>query len=757
VSNADEANNFFADFLDDYFAECEEHLTLARQNLLLLEAFIGEPSVEKTVVHELFRAFHSLKGLSGMMAVKEAEAVAHQMESYLRGLRDRDLVLSEGGFDALLNGTKAIEEIVEARRNQQPVPEIDNILAQLKAAIPPETPSVRGDRPSFKLKPEEQKQLDSAIARGETIWHFSFSPSAQLAARGITVNQVRDLLGQWGHLIHAAPRMGEKGSISFDFLVAGSDAEGEFGESQTDGLIWEAYRGHRGASARETPERETPERETPERETPEVSVPETPEQPAARETPPEEAPTEEPKVAPKGAIAPTAAPAPIAEKSSNVVRVDLPKLDELMRMVGELVIGRARLEDWSDRVTRDLPGAEARALQEINLTLERQLRDLREGVMRVRLVPVAEVFARMHFVVRDLVRETGVRDGSPQENRTTVPPPERKQVKLELSGQETEIDKFVVERMMDPLLHLVRNAISHGIEPEVERVAAGKAAHGTIALRASTAGEMVAIEIEDDGRGIDRDKAIAVGRARGLIDPDLSPDELASQYDAMALLDLLCAPGFSTRDVADLTSGRGVGMAIVKNTVYELGGTVTMTSERGRGTRFRIELPLTLAIADAAIVNVADQTYAIVQSALREVLEVNIETLVRFENNEAIPYRGSLLPLLYLADLFGLERDRDRRSLRVVVVGSGTSAIGLAVDRIVRQCEIVVRSLNDPFVQTVGIAGATELGDGRVVLILDIPSLVRHRESMGTNRETRRRFSFGDPTRSRNDGSAVSH
>nr|WP_255547308.1 chemotaxis protein CheW [Oxynema sp. CENA135] len=292
---------------------------------------------------------------------------------------------------------------------------------------------------------------------------------------------------------------------------------------------------------------------------------------------------------------------------------------------------------------------------------------------------------------------------------------------------------------MDPLLHLVRNAISHGIEPEVERVAAGKAAHGTIALRASTAGEMVAIEIEDDGRGIDRDKAIAVGRARGLIDPDLSPDELANQYDAMALLDLLCAPGFSTRDVADLTSGRGVGMAIVKNTVYELGGTVTMTSERGRGTRFRIELPLTLAIADAAIVNVADQTYAIVQSALREVLQVNIETLVRFENNEAIAYRGSLLPLLYLADLFGLERDRDRRSLRVVVVGTGSSAIGLAVDRIVRQCEIVVRSLNDPFVQTVGIAGATELGDGRVVLILDIPSLVRHRESMGANREIRRR------------------
>jgi two-component system chemotaxis sensor kinase CheA len=545
--------------------------------------------------------------------------------------------------------------------------------------------------------------------------------------------------------------MGEKGSISFDFLVAGSDAEGEFGESQADGLTWEAYLGHRGASARETSESETPEKAPPE-----PSVLETPEQPAARETTPEEAPTEEPKASPRGAIAPPVVPAPIAEKSSNVVRVDLPKLDELMRMVGELVIGRARLEDWSDRVTRNLPGAEARALQEINLTLERQLRDLREGVMRVRLVPVAEVFARMHFVVRDLVRETGVRAGSPQENRATVPPSERKQVKLELSGQETEIDKFVVERMMDPLLHLVRNAISHGIEPEVERVAAGKAAHGTIALRASTAGEMVAIEIEDDGRGIDRDKAIAIGRSRGLIDPDLSPDELASQYDAMALLDLLCAPGFSTRDVADLTSGRGVGMAIVKNTVYELGGTVTMTSERGRGTRFRIELPLTLAIADAAIVNVADQTYAIAQSALREVLEVNTETLVHFENNEAIPYRGSLLPLLYLADLFGLERDRDRRSLRVVVVGSGSSAIGLAVDRIVRQCEIVVRSLNDPFVQTVGIAGATELGDGRVVLILDIPSLVRHRESIRANRETRRQFSFGDATRSPSDGSAVS-
>jgi two-component system chemotaxis sensor kinase CheA len=370
-----------------------------------------------------------------------------------------------------------------------------------------------------------------------------------------------------------------------------------------------------------------------------------------------------------------------------------------MRLAGDLVVTRARLDDTLGRIERHVPSREFRKLQEHESLMERQLRDLRDAIMRVRLVPVGEVFRRMPFVVRDLARDIG------------------KRVQLEVTGQSTEIDKFLIERMMDPILHLVRNAVSHGIETVDRRIAAGKPPEGTIRLGATTIGESVIIEIADDGAGID----LAAVAQRASV-PGMQTDTGA--VDTRMLLDIICASGFSTREEADRISGRGVGMAVVRETVQELGGALDVSTAPGHGTTFTITLPLTLAVIDAIIAHVGDQTFAVPQSAVQEVIEVDPAELRALERNELLTYRGRALPIVRLARLFHLTT-APRPRLHAIVVGTGLSAVGLLFDRIVGHREIVVKRIADPLIHVAGVAGATELGDGRLVLILDVAALSR--------------------------------
>jgi two-component system chemotaxis sensor kinase CheA len=401
-------------------------------------------------------------------------------------------------------------------------------------------------------------------------------------------------------------------------------------------------------------------------------------------------------------IAPTA---PAASRPASVlapshfVRVDLGRLDDLMRMIGDLVIGRARLGESLAHVEQQVSATAWRAIQENSLTLERQLRDLREGVMRVRLVPVGEVFRRMPFVVRDLAKDM------------------RKTVELEMHGEETELDKFLVERLLDPLVHLVRNAIAHGIETPDERRRAGKPEAGRITLSASTVGDLVMIEVADDGRGVDTAQVLQRAQSLGFPLP-------ADPEQPEALLSILCAPGFSTRESADRASGRGVGMSVVKTTIEELGGRLTLDSAPGQGTRFIVELPVTLAITDAIVAHVGGQLFAVPQGAVREIIEIDPQTVRAVEQQDIVPHRGCALPLVHLSSVFRLP-SAPARHLYAFVIGQGTSAVGLVVDRIVGQREIVVRPLTDPLVKVHGVVGATDLGDGRVVLILDPARLSR--------------------------------
>lgn len=636
TSSPDNRGEFFDQFLDDYYAECDEHLFSIRRSLVTLEDEVDSAALDRAVLDNLFRSFHTLKGISGMVGLGAAEQLAHHLESYLRELREGTIVLSKPGFDSLSSGVSLLESVINARRNDQPIPSIDEAVARLQAVSAEATTNTSETTSSSEAKPESAA---NAIA---TRWQAEFTPTAELAERGVNVNSVRSRLQELGQLIQAKPVVKGAGEIAFEFIVITDADESALASLKADGLTFAPAPVEPASRAKET-------------------------QPVA-----------------------TIAPA-------SVVRVDLDRLDELMRIIGELVISRTRLEDQLKDLKRVAPPATWRSLQETSLSMARQLRDLRESVMRVRMVQVGESFERMTFVVRDLARESG------------------KKIIVQLSGGETEIDKFLVERMMDPLMHLVRNAVSHGLETVAEREAQGKRSEGLLSLSATTAGEMIEIKIADDGRGIDRQRVLERASASGLAPQD-------AEMDDAALLELICTPGFSTRVEADRESGRGVGMDVVKKAIEELGGRISLATKLGEGTTFTIELPLTLAIAEALIVTVNGQRFAVPQSAVREVIEVESASTRVLENNEIISYRGKVLPLLRLARVFEMNYQRGD-NFHVLVIGDEANAVGLAVDRILGQQEIVVRAIKDPLAQSKGIAGATELGDQRVVLILDIGAL----------------------------------
>ena len=634
---------FESSFMDDYFAEADEHLLSVRRCLLILDGSLGA-DVSPAVLEELFRSCHSLKGISAMVELREAELLAHHMESGLRAIRQGEVHLDAASLDTLLAGANALEAVIVARREGLPMPSEAPVIAALgtlassASAVRPQTAT-----PSPAVAP----------TRG---WFVKFVPSPELVARGVKVDAIRARLLQVGKILSVTPRVQASGGICFEFEVQADD-EASLAALIGDGISYEPL--------------------------PEIAAPAQSDAAAA---------SEEPSTSPRGWEVAAGAP-------GNFVRVDLARLDDLMRIAGDLVVTRSRLEDTLHRVERQVPAREFRLLQEHESLMERQLRELRDGIMRVRLVPVGEVFRRMPFVVRDLSRDSG------------------KRVQLEIAGQSTEIDKFLIERMMDPILHLVRNAVGHGIETVDRRVAAGKPPDGTIRLSASTIGESVIIEIADDGAGIDLAAVAQRAPAKGI-----RTDEGA--VDSRVLLDIICASGFSTRDEADRISGRGVGMDVVRGTVQELGGTLEVDTEAGRGTTFTITLPLTLAVIDAIIAQIGDQTFAVPQSAIQEIIEVDPGSLRSLEQNELLTYRGRALPIVRLGRLLHISAAA-RPRLHAIVVGTGLSAVGLLVDRVAGHREIVVKTIADPLIRVDGVSGATELGDGRLVLILNVAALSR--------------------------------
>lgn len=397
-----------------------------------------------------------------------------------------------------------------------------------------------------------------------------------------------------------------------------------------------------------------------------------------------------------------AAPAAENHKSSSTIRVDHERLDHLMNLIGELIINRNRytliarsLEDTSENV--DISHV-AQSLSETTYAMARISDDLQDTIMKVRMVPVSSVFSRFPRLVRDLSRKSG------------------KEVDLIMEGEETELDKSVVEVIGDPLVHLIRNSVDHGIESEEVRLAAGKPAKGKVTLRAFHKGNSVAIEIEDDGKGIDPAKMREIAIRKGVVSA-----EEAAQLDDREAVELIFAPGFSSADQITDISGRGVGMDVVRTNIKNLKGSVSTHSEVGKGTRFTLSLPLTLAIIDALMVNVSGQMYAIPLDAVSETTKIEAQRLTDVKGRKAVTLRGEVLGIVEMAEMLGLPRAEDPlpEVLSVVVIHDNDRRLGLVVDRLLERQEIVIKPLGAYLGDLKGISGATIMGDGSVILILD--------------------------------------
>jgi two-component system chemotaxis sensor kinase CheA len=411
--------------------------------------------------------------------------------------------------------------------------------------------------------------------------------------------------------------------------------------------------------------------------------------------------------APAAAVADASAPVNGRQpaKSGESVRVPAERLDELMDRVGELVIVQSRL---SQLAHGSVIGMEM-VLRSISEEIERLASELRETMMVLRMVPVASLFSRFRRLIHDLSRETG------------------KTIELETEGEATEVDKTVMERLADPMVHLIRNACDHGLETAAERVAAGKSPVGKVRLSASQAGGEVMITIRDDGRGIDRDRVRAKAESQGLIQPGqvLSDSEI---------LHMIFHPGFSTAATVTNLSGRGVGMDVVKRTIETLRGAIDITSKPGEGSTVVLRIPLTLAIIDGLLVRVGDGRYVIPLAAVEECIELSLEDDLRSRGRSFITLRERLVPFLRLREMFDTGTRPDPHQ-KIVVIATGTERVGLVVDQIIGSHQTVIKSMSLLHQAVTTFAGATILGDGGVALILDVSQLV----ALGQHQEERLR------------------
>lgn len=387
-------------------------------------------------------------------------------------------------------------------------------------------------------------------------------------------------------------------------------------------------------------------------------------------------------------------------KSSSTIRVDHEKLDHLMNLIGELIINRNRYTMLARRLEEQGSNADiveiAQDLSETTYAMARISDELQDTIMKVRMVPVASVFSRFPRLVRDLSRKSG------------------KEVELILEGEETELDKSVVEVIGDPLVHLIRNSVDHGIEPENERVAQGKPIKGKVTLRAYHKGNSVAIEIEDDGKGLDPDKLREVAIKKGILGV-----EEAKLLDDREAMELIFAPGFSSAEKITDISGRGVGMDVVRTNIKNLKGSISIYSEIGKGTRFTLSLPLTLAIIDALMVSVAGEVFAIPLDAVSETTKLEASRLNDINGRKAVTLRGEVLGLIELSELLNLPQATHTNVLSVVIIHSNERRLGLVVDKLLERQEIVIKPLGSYLGDIPCISGATIMGDGGVILILD--------------------------------------
>ncbi len=402
-------------------------------------------------------------------------------------------------------------------------------------------------------------------------------------------------------------------------------------------------------------------------------------------------------------LEPTAQAPKEKEKEVSTLRVDVERIDKVMDLAGEIVLARNRLLNLSNKLEAKYGGDEhIEGLIETTAFLDRVTSDLQLAVMKMRMQPLQKVFVKFPRMVRDLARTLG------------------KEVDLEIIGEDTEVDKSVIEHIGDPLVHIIRNSIDHGIESPEERISKGKPSKGKIVINAYQKGTQIVIDISDDGKGIDVEAVKAKAITKGLITL-----EEAEKMSEEAIINLIFLPGFSTKDVSTELSGRGVGMDVVKSNVSKLNGYVEIFTEKDKGTTFRISLPLTLAIIQAMMVQVGEETYAIPQSMIEETLRININEIKEVTGQKVLTIRNRVLPLFMLNEILGATGSAEGDRKYILVASVGDRRFCISVDSVLGQEEIVIKTINGVDSEECGIMGATITGDGKVVLILDLAVLSR--------------------------------
>lgn len=663
-------------YLDIFIDESKEHLQTINERLLELEQTPGDMAL----VNEIFRSAHTLKGMSATMGFEDLANLTHQLENVLDGIRNQRLIVTPELLDVVFQAVDHLEamiiSIASGGDGKRDVGETVEQLKRIEQGEMPNKPTAGEQLPLEHTYGEfEYHVLQQAKDQGFSIYEIRVRLRKDCMLKAARVYMVFEQLNEAGEIVKSTPPadMLEEEKFDQEFLVT------VVSKTPADELRM------RLMSISEIDEVEI------------AAV--TVDEPSAKSG--EQDDPEPPVSTAIGQVAAAQAKAEAAEKlaakqTGKTIRVNIERLDMLMNLFEELVVDRGRLE----QISRDLNHPE------LTETVERMSRissDLQTIILNMRMVPVETVFNRFPRMVRQLARELG------------------KKVRLDVIGAETELDRTVIDEIGDPLVHLIRNALDHGIEAPDIRVACGKPEEGTVKLRAYHSGNHVFIEIEDDGAGISREKVLQKAIDRGIV----SAEEAAHLTDQQ-VYGLIFSPGFSTADRISDISGRGVGLDVVKSTIQSLGGTVTVDSQPGKGSLFSIQLPLTLSIISVLLVQIAAETYAIPLSSIMETALVKKEDIFSAHNQPVIDFRGKVVPLVRLKDVFSVPNASDEGdAVAAVIVRKGEKLAALAVDSFIGQQEVVLKSLGNYLSSVFAISGATILGDGRVALIIDCNALVK--------------------------------
>ena len=690
-------------YLEIFIDESEEHLQTLSDCIMVLEK---EPD-NKDTINEVFRAAHSLKGMAGTMGFKRMQHLTHDMENVFQEVRSDHIKVTSGMIDLLFKCLDALEGYVDnikstsdegTEDNEVIIKELNDFIAktegaeetgntetsEAKEAAPESTQEEKAGQEKIELTNDEKKAIREAESNGQHIYVMTVHIQKDCLLKAARAFLVFKAVEDFGQILVYRPSSqdieDEKFEFEFSFFLASEESEDKIV------AVAKAVSEIEKVDAEEIHLDEY------------VKEAEAQEEQQAKEATAEqkEAPAEAPKAAEKKA------PAANAKKQTNAkpvtgrtVRVDIEKLDALMNQVSELIIAKNSLVSISSNESGEYQN---QSFHEQIEYLERITTNLHESVMKVRMVPIESVVNKFPRMIRDLSRKLG------------------KKMELYMTGEDTELDRTVVDQIGDPLQHLLRNSADHGLEDNATRVERGKPEVGSIFLKAFQEGNNVIIEVGDDGNGIDvaavRDKAVE----RGVITA-----EQAENMSQKEIINILFLPSFSmAKKITDI-SGRGVGLDVVKSNIEALGGDVEVRTQLGEGTTFIVRLPLTLAIIQALMVEIRDEKYAIALGSISNIESIPVNEIKYVQAQEVIHLRGAVIPLIRLDQVLDMEEKQEEpENLTVVIVKKGDSLAGLVVDNLIGQQEIVIKSLGKYINNNKIISGATILGDGEVALILDV-------------------------------------